>query len=166
MTFHSLAHSAFTLTAIGLLLAAAASDITSRLIPNAIPLALAAIGLAIRIADGGLLAGLAASSIVFAAAALCWRAGWLGGGDVKLLGAVALLVPPEDVVDLITTIAIAGSLLAALFLLARGRMKVPRARAGGVLSRITRIERWRLRRGGPLPYAVAIACGTGFLLTI
>ena len=35
-----------------------------------------------------------ASAAVFALGAVCWRCGWLGGGDTKLLAACAVLVPP------------------------------------------------------------------------
>ena len=52
----------------------------------------------------GLLAGL----LVFLAGAFCWRRGWLGGGDVKLLAATAVLVPPSLVVNLLLDVALAG----------------------------------------------------------
>ena len=42
-------------------------------------------------------AALSAAGIVFGVALVCWLRGWMGGGDVKLLGACALLVPPVAV---------------------------------------------------------------------
>jgi len=56
---------------------------------------------------------------------------------------------------------LAGGLLAVLYLLAQNL--VPAASPSPVplslLARVWRAERWRIRRGGPLPYAVAIAAG-------
>jgi prepilin peptidase CpaA len=39
-------------------------------------------------------------------------------------------------------------------------------RPPSLAARIIRVERWRLRRGGPLPYAVAIASGAFFVLSL
>jgi prepilin peptidase CpaA len=62
-------------------------------------------------------------------------------------------------------IALAGGLLTVPYLIARHRVPVPRrSQCAGLAARIARAELWRLRRGGPLPYAVAIAAGTGFVL--
>jgi prepilin peptidase CpaA len=84
----------------------------------------------------------------------------MGGGDAKLFGAVALLVPPNLAPALIVGIALSGGVLAVVFLTARRRIAVPSSvRPLGLLARAVRVERWRLRRGGPLPYAVAIASG-------
>jgi len=84
----------------------------------------------------------------------------MGGGDVKLLGAAALLVPPGSTPALVMDVCLSGGVLSLVFLAARRRVAVPgRLCPRGLLARAVRIERWRLRRGGPLPYAVAIACG-------
>jgi hypothetical protein len=40
----------------------------------------------------------------------------------------------------------------------------PGARPRSLLARIVRVERRRLSRGGPLPYASAIAAGTIFII--
>ena len=156
---------ALTLLAAGLLLLAAFSDVTTRLIPNSIPAALAAIGLGLRLIDGHWPLSLLAGGIVFALAFACWLRGWMGGGDVKLLGACALLVPPASVMPMITLVAIAGGMLAIIYL-AAGRLMprpapLPAARRPrGFLARALRAERWRLARGTALPYAVAIALGS------
>ena len=34
----------------------------------------------------------------------------------------------------------------------------------GLLRRVLRVESWRIRRGAPLPYGVAIAAGAAFAL--
>ena len=162
--------------AAALLLAAAAHDIVARTVPNTASVLVALIGLAARGLDGKLLTGCLAAAAVFLIAAFCWRRGWLGGADVKLLGAAALTVPPQAVPSLIIAISIAGSILAVLYLLA-GRIARavhhPLVRNGavdnidrpsGLLKRAWRVEAWRLRRGGPLPYACAIAAGFIFTL--
>ena len=107
------------------------------------------------------------SFAVFVVAALMWRRGWMGGGDVKLHAAAALLVPANLVLDLIMATAISGSVLSLFYLLARRRMpRPPPGRPPSLLRRIVKVERWRLRRGGPLPYAVAIASGACFVLSL
>ena len=85
----------------------------------------------------------------------------MGGGDVKLLGAVALVVPAAAIPSFILTVAIAGGLLALAYLLARALLPASGtpAVAASLAARVWRAERWRIRRGGPLPYAVAIAAG-------
>lgn len=155
-----------------LLLLAAAADVAVRRVPNSVSVALALIGLGLRFASGSLLGGLAAAAAVFVCAAACWRGGWLGGGDVKLLGAAALLLPPRLAPSLVLAVAMAGGVLALLYLLlprflgpaAPAARAAPGPRAGGRIRRILSVERRRIGRHGPLPYAAAIAAGTLFVL--
>lgn len=151
------------LLALPLLLAAAAADVAWRRIPNGIAAALAAIGLLRHAGAGAGALGLAllVACGVLAAGMLLWRRGLIGGGDVKLLAAVALLLPPGAVPALLLAVPLAGGVLAlghlALGRLLRGRP--PAARGGGRLRRILRREGRRIARGAPLPYGVAIAAG-------
>jgi prepilin peptidase CpaA len=156
-------------TAASILCLAAVHDIAARTIPDWMPIALATVGITERILDGRLIAGLLAGVTVFILTGLCWRRGWLGGGDVKLLGAAAIAIPPAVVPPFAVAVALAGGVLSLIYL-AVGRV-MPRyasphriGRRTALLSRVTRIEIWRLRRGGPLPYAVAIAAGGLFVL--
>lgn len=154
-----------TLAAVSLLVLAALCDILTRLIPNAIPAALAVLGLALRLIDGSWPWALLAGGIVFGLCFLCWMRGWMGGGDVKLLGACALLVPPASVFPMVTMVGIAGGVLAIVYLTARRLVPRPlplpaAQRPQGFLGRALRAERWRLSRGAALPYAVAIAIGS------
>jgi prepilin peptidase CpaA len=143
-----------------LLLAAALHDAAFRTVPNSLAAALGLCGLGLRALTGDLAGALLAALIVFVGAAFCWRRGWMGGGDVKLLGAAALLVPPLHVPMMVASIAIAGGVLALPYLAARNRLRVRTGcRPATLAARILRVERWRLHRGGPLPYAVAIAAG-------
>ena len=83
-------------------------DWALRLVPNRVPLAIAGVGLGLRLADGTALAGLAAGGLVFLLAAFCWRRGWLGGADVKLFAAGATLVAPGSAPAFVLASCIAG----------------------------------------------------------
>jgi prepilin peptidase CpaA len=155
--------------AASILCLAALHDIAARTVPDWMPSTLSVVGIIERILDGRLVAGLLAGLMVFVLTGICWRRGWLGGGDVKLLGAAAIAVPPVVVAPFAVAVALAGGLLSLMYLVA-GRLMPkpatphPTGRQAAILSRITRVESWRLRRGGPLPYAVAIAAGGLFVL--
>jgi prepilin peptidase CpaA len=149
---------------IGLILAASLHDVATRTIPDGLVLALAAAGLVSSALSGRLLGALLAAGGVFVVAALCWRRGWMGGGDVKLLGAAVLGMPPNSVLAFAAAVAFAGGLLALFYLAARRLVGAPASpRPAGLLTRAMRVERWRLSRGGPLPYACAIAVGVLFV---
>ena len=152
---------------------AALHDVLARTVPNWMPIALFIIGVVERVLDGRIVTSLLIGALVFIISGLCWKRGWLGGGDVKLLAAAAVAVPPVAVPPFIAAVALAGGVLSLAYL-ALSRL-IPRAvlrrppfgpvgRPAGVLPRAFRLERWRLSRGGPLPYAVAIATGGLFVL--
>ena len=146
--------------ALGLLLAAALHDAAARTIPNRIPICLAVIGLVLRGLHGEAIAGLGIAALLLAVLGLLWLRGFIGGGDAKLISAAALLVPPSGVAALLLSIAIAGGGLALVYLalpyVVRRPLPGPRH---GLFARALKAEAWRLRRRGPLPYAVAIAGG-------
>ena len=152
---------------IPVLLGAALTDIRARRVPNQLSALVALIGLCSRAAGGGLLLSLLAAVAVFGVLYLFWLRGWLGGGDVKLLAACVLAVPAGAVGDLLLAVSLSGGILALIYLVLRPAL--PHASpAGGQrmtsLRRILRIEGWRIRRGGPLPYACAIAAGCAFTI--
>lgn len=154
------------IVAVPALLAAALHDIAARTIPNGLCLGVAVLGLAARGAAGELVPGLLAASLVFLFAAVAWHFRLMGGGDVKLLGACALLLPPQAAPSLILAVALAGGVLGLLYLGMRPLLPAmaPAARhrslPAGLPRRALRAEAWRIRRGGSLPYGVAIALGT------
>ena len=165
LVWPSLLSSGLTLVSIAILLAAAMHDVIARTVPNWMAIALAVLGVASRILHGSLLIGFGAAFAVFVLAAFCWRRGWLGGADVKLLGAAALIVSPGDVPGFISAVALAGAVLALLYLVARRVTPLPAAhRPNRFVARALRVERWRIHRGGPLPYAFAIAAGFLFVV--
>jgi prepilin peptidase CpaA len=153
-----------TVLAVAVMLAAALHDLAARTIPNALPAALALVGAGTALMTGTVLTSLSMGATIFAIAALCWRQGWLGGGDVKLLGAAALALSPAAVPTFIAAVAIGGGALAALYLVLRRVVPVAgSARPRHLLARFARAEQWRLQRRGSLPYACAIAAGFLFV---
>ncbi len=149
----------------GLLIFAAVRDVATRTVPNWVSVALLAVGIALQAVAGNLPAAALAGIVVFAAAALMWRQGWLGGADVKLLGAGAVTVAPGSVENFLLAIALTGGGLALLYL---GLSLVVRRPKNGprktFLSRILKAEAWRIHNRGPIPYAAAIAAGGLFTL--
>ncbi len=143
-----------------LLVIAAMLDIAFRQVPNWLPAALAVDGLGLRLLSSELLIGAAAGASVFIVCALLWRRGLLGGGDVKLLGAAATVVPFHFVLSLILSVTLAGGVLALAYLAMRSIMPRPSpVRPSALLARIARVERRRIRQCRSLPYACAIATG-------
>jgi prepilin peptidase CpaA len=146
---------------LALVVGAALHDVAVRTVPNWVSIVLLAVGVAARIIDGDLLLGLGVAAIVFAFAVFLWFRGWMGGGDTKLLGAVALIAPPGRIPELLLMTALCGGVLALFYLAMSYVVKRP---AGGrrqtLLARLAKAECWRLSRRGPLPYAVAIAGGS------
>lgn len=147
------------------LLVASLNDLIARTVPNGLPLLIALCGIGLRAAARDLPAGLLAAGIVFVIAALCWRGRLMGGGDVKLITATVLVIPPAAVLSFIAAVAVAGGVLAFAYLMGRLLVQRPGAqRPRNLFARILRVERWRIARGGPLPYACAIAAGGLFIL--
>jgi prepilin peptidase CpaA len=154
-----------TIITILALLAAATHDLMARTVPNGLALILALNGVAARALDGTLLWGLVAGTLVFTLCVVIWWRGWMGGGDVKLLGAGAIAIAPSLVPPFLTAMSIAGAALALVYLAGRRfPLPVSPSRPASLLARVARVERRRLSRGGPLPYACAIAAGGLFVL--
>jgi prepilin peptidase CpaA len=151
-----------------LLLAAALSDLAWRIIPNRIPVLVACLGLVSQFIIGDPVSSLIGAAIVFAMCAFLWRLHVIGGGDVKLLAAVALCVPPGNLLGLYMAISLTGTALGLLYLLLRPVMRrlLPGllARPSTLWRRVMRVESWRIGRGRSLPYGIAIAAGTTAIL--
>lgn len=145
--------------AVLLLVHAALHDVAARTVPNRISAALAFVGVGLRLTLGDLALALLAAAAVFVAGFCLWLRGWLGGGDVKLLAALSLALPPGEVPALLALVAIAGGVLALLHLLLRPWARPAIGRPRRLPARVVRAESWRIARCGPLPYAVAIAAG-------
>ncbi|GBQ28765.1 hypothetical protein AA12717_3048 [Gluconacetobacter sacchari DSM 12717] len=145
-----------------LLLRAALHDIATRQVSDRLVLGVALLDGMLAWLGGypwrGLLSGLG----LFALGVTCWSRGWMGGGDAKLLGAVGVALRPGQVPALVVDIALAGGVLALLYLLGRASLPPPHgvATPRTAVGRVLRVERWRLHRGCPLPYVCAIAGGS------
>jgi len=144
-----------------LLLYVATIDIATRLIRNEICLALALLGIAGQLASPMQVAqSLIVAAILFLLLFVIYQRGKIGGGDVKLLVALAVGLPLTGVLQLLTITALAGGVLALVHLMMRLLPYPKLAPAGSSLvRRVYAIERWRNLRHAPLPYGVAIACG-------
>jgi prepilin peptidase CpaA len=166
MTDPARLHALLLIAAATSLLFAVAHDVAVRTVPNRVSLIVAVAGLGLSKLDGQLIPALFGSGVVFAGCWYCWRHGWIGGGDVKLLCACTLLVPPTSVPELILSTAIAGAVLALLYLaLARLLPGGATPRPAGLLRRVWRAEQRRIRRRLSLPYACAICAGVVLTLS-
>ncbi len=125
-----------------LLLAAAVCDLRKREIPHWNVIAIAALAIPFWWASGlafwpDIASQIGVAAIVFAVFAVMFAFGWMGGGDVKLLTALALWLPWQAVVLMLLIMSFAGGALTL------GMVIWSRARRGGQTPEI--------------PYGVAIA---------
>jgi prepilin peptidase CpaA len=162
---------ALTVTMAAMLAVAAWQDVLTRTIPNQVSLGIAVLGLALRLPVGwlSLLASVTVAALVFAVLLVFAMRGWLGGGDVKLAAALAVGLSPLATWDFLIATILFGGVLGLIFV--AGRRFAPRLQPAGtprplrtpplrtLSARFLAIEARRLRRGGPLPYGVAIAFG-------
>ena len=131
-----------------MLLVAATGDLRARIIPNWLNAAIALLAIPFWWLSGlplwpEVVAQIAIAAGVFAVFAIAFRIGAMGGGDVKMVAALALWLPPLAVLKLLVIMSLAGGVL-TLAMLVRHRL----VKAGGRLE---------------IPYGVAIAFG-GFWL--
>jgi prepilin peptidase CpaA len=108
---------------VSLLLIAAATDLRARIIPNRLNAAIALLAPLWWWASGlalwpDLAVQLALAAAVVGLFALAFARGWMGGGDVKLLGALALWLPLEPMLRLLLVMSLAGGVLTLAYLAA------------------------------------------------
>jgi prepilin peptidase CpaA len=136
---------------------AMASDFRSLFIPNWIIVVLVsafAIFAAVRMEPWAILGHVAVAAVVLLFYLAFFLAGWVAGGDVKLIAATALWMGPAKVSLFVLLTALLGALLALALLLVR--------RYGDLVSRAPLGGTWLLRRVRDLaeqsqcPYGVAI----------
>jgi prepilin peptidase CpaA len=158
---------AFALATLALLMVTAWCDIATRTIPDTICLLLLGIGGLTRILVGPAALALSAATALalFLLLLLVYSRGLLGGGDIKIMTAMAVGLSPFDSYRFVVATAIAGGVLAgAHILLSHGLHDSRRTKSRSLLRRVVAIESWRIRRRGSLPYGVAIAAGGAFVL--
>ena len=125
-----------------LMIAAAISDLRSRTISNELNAAIALLAIPFWIASGLALwpdmpVQFGAAFAVFLIFAGLFAIGAMGGGDVKMIGAVMLWIPLPLFLPMLTVMAVGGGILSAVMLI---HMKIRRSE--------TPVE---------VPYGVAIA---------
>jgi prepilin peptidase CpaA len=154
----------FLVTACGVLLAlalavAAATDLAWRIIPNRLNFAIA---VAAPLAwwtqgfglwpDVGMQIGVAV--LVFLPFLLMFHFGAMGGGDVKLIAALALWIAPRFIMPFLLVMAVVGGVLAAIMLV-HSRMRQPVLATGETAENQPAPE---------VPYGVAIAIAGWWVL--
>jgi prepilin peptidase CpaA len=143
------------IAAVLILVVAAGFDLVRMEIPDTLSVLLlpVAIGHQIALPETDLWPGLAALAIMLTLGVLLFARDWMGGGDIKLMAAVAPLSDLWGLPTLLAAIAIAGGVLALVIMGLRTALQA----AGADPVRLPAV----LQRDAPLPYAVAIALGTG-----
>jgi len=142
-----------------LLCIAAAFDTWKYIIPNAITVGLIALFVVTTLLlqlDMGWrdwLSHLGAAAAVLAGGAVLFAFNKMGGGDVKLMTAVAFWAGFEQVADLLLLIAVAGGALAIGLMVVRRVLFGMMTAASLTKIRVPRI----LLSGAPVPYGLAIA---------
>lgn len=142
---------------VALLIWVAACDVQSFVIPNRLCLAIAGLWPAFALTDAGHVAWLGAPLVALAAFAVgfaLFAARLMGGGDVKLMAAIALWAGPGLVLPFIVITSLVGGALSIVVLVA-SRLQPVMARADGAARR-------SLFRAN-VPYGAAIAAGGLFV---
>ena len=136
-----------------LLLFAAASDLRTRTVDNWVSIAIALAAPVWWVGSGlgwGAMAWqFAFAAIVFAVLFGLWTIRVVGGADVKLIGALALWLPPGERMTTFFVIAMAGAVVAIV---------------AGVAAMTRRRRSGEKRQPVEVPYAVAIAAGGAVFL--
>jgi prepilin peptidase CpaA len=141
-----------------LMVTAAIVDFRRLVIPNSVVVALCILwpmhiesmrGASLAIA----LESIAGALVVFAAGAVLFARGVVGGGDVKLLAAASLWAGAGAIPALLIATALIGGGLALVFLTPLGRL----SGAGQHIDEITPAAAIIARGRTPIPYGIAIA---------
>ena len=145
---------------VGLLLFAAGCDVSRFVIPNTVSVAIVAVFVVALVAsplEFAWLDQMGALALVFAVGWALFTMGLVGGGDVKLMAAIAPWYGLSVLPSQLAYVAISGGLLALT--LVGLRAVTPRIAAAAARRPDVRLPRV-LTAGEPMPYGVAIACGT------
>lgn len=154
---------------VGLVAAAAWTDLRNRRIPNRLTLAILVCGLLLRAVEGTarLGDGLLGAGVGLAAAVVLFGLGAVGGGDGKLLIGVGAFLGYERFLGALLLIAVLGGLLGLAEAVRRGVILPAALNAAGMMRRWVTLG----RSGGEartvhspgavtVPYGLAIAAGT------
>jgi prepilin peptidase CpaA len=142
---------------------AAIGDARTLIIPNRLSLAVLALYPAWVLAAGPAvqpLHGLATGAVVLAIGFVMFARGLLGGGDAKLLAALAVWAGPGLVLQLMVAVTVVGGVLALATLADLLLRRTPAGRYRGFQGVVAMVS------GHPVPYGVAIALGGLHLATV
>lgn len=135
---------------------AAALDLFTMKIPNRISAAMVLAFLPLALLAGlgpwDILDHVGAGLVGLLLGVLLFIPGWFGGGDAKLMAAIALWLGLDSLFPYVLYVALAGGVIASLFSMLRS-VPLPRALLG---------EAWALRLHRPdagIPYGIALAAG-------
>ena len=139
-----------------LMIVAALKDVTSFIIPNWLSIAIAAAFYPAALAAGASLGAIGVASAAGAGALAVgmamFYAGWMGGGDAKMLAGCALWMGWPTVLPFLLATALAGGVLALILIQMRSNLLRPWLQRGPA---------WvgRLVTAPDAPYGLAIAVG-------
>jgi prepilin peptidase CpaA len=140
----------------GAIALAAALDLFTMKIPNRLSaimvLAFLPLGLLAGLGPWELMDHVGAGLIGLTLGILLFIPGWFGGGDAKLLAAIALWVGLDNLLPYVLYVAVAGGFIASLFSMVRS-VPLPHVLLG---------QSWAHRLHNPdsgIPYGIALAAG-------
>lgn len=90
-------------------------------------------------------------AVFFGVSLLCWLAGWLGGGDVKLLGAVGLWLGTPYAFAFLFILAVTSTVMSGTLLIMRRLTKCTEETVPAALKPVM-----RMAHGGQFAYAIPI----------
>ncbi len=163
--------SAILVVAVGILTIVVERDVRARHIPNELALAITTLGLLRLIVAHQLVIAIltvAAAAAVFAPAFFLFWRGVLGGGDVKLVTATALLVGCHDLFRFLILMSLCGAAL-ALLTYARGKSGLRLRRISRCLTLPTEPageQHEALSGQSSVPYGAAISVAGAIVLTL
>ncbi len=152
---------------IALLIAAAVGDVRHYRISNRLVIAVVVCFAVFAVAKGSwyvIAWSVAAAACMFAIAAVLFAFGLFGGGDAKLIAAVALWIPFVDLPRFLLVMTAFGGLLGVVWMIRRNRLR--KAAAAEASSPFVEFaERSTVAFPDKLPYGVAITiAGIDFFL--
>jgi prepilin peptidase CpaA len=147
---------------------AAYTDVTSRRIPNALPAALLAAGIAVNAMHGWQSAAISIGLFlgVFAFGTFLFSFGLLGGGDVKLIAAASAALGWPDALAFLLYTMVAGGILGLSMSAARGRLRPMFANVKSIVfPMLSGVRPAPLSSSavGTMPYGLAIFAGAATL---
>jgi prepilin peptidase CpaA len=163
-----LIRAALWVTAIVLLVVAVRTDFRARIIPNRVVALIAANGLLLGLMSRPerIWISLLVALVLLIGLGVVAHFDLIGGGDSKLIAAVTLLVPPENIASLLLAIALTGGVVSVVYLVifyalpsARNKKETMATRWFSRLPQRLQRERMRVLKATSVPYSVAVLGG-------